>query len=159
MARQDNLGGHFLGTSDCRVEVVDLKPEEHAVPVRLRVGVPYRAVMVFHFPLVQLQHQLASGDQPFVIGTAMVALTAQQPLIPATAGFDIAHADERLWPHYWLSPIPPLLVFLFLFHLFLLFPFDFQLVVRRSGLAPDPDQHEAEGGYSEYVPHQSALEK
>jgi hypothetical protein len=30
----------------------------------------------------------------------MRTLTTKQTLIPATARFDIAHANQRLWAHY-----------------------------------------------------------
>src|SRR5437899_2434744 len=56
-------------------------------------------VMMLHLPIMELQHQLARDDQTLVIRTAMRALTVEQPLIPTTACFNIAHANQRLRSH------------------------------------------------------------
>jgi hypothetical protein len=48
---------------------------------------------------VQLENQPAVRYKPFVLRPAMPALTAKEPLIPATARFDVAHADEWLESH------------------------------------------------------------
>jgi hypothetical protein len=97
MAWQDNLDFHFLATGNGRIEVVDLKPQKHAVSVWLGIWVPDGAVMVLYLPPVQLQNRPAVRDQPFILSTAMRALTTQETLIPATARLDITHANERLW--------------------------------------------------------------
>ena len=99
MARQDNFGVHLPGTRNRRVEVVDLEPQEHAVSVWLKTGIPDGAMMVLHIPSVQLQDQPALGDQPFILTAAMRALTTQQTLVPATARLNVTHADEWLWMH------------------------------------------------------------
>jgi hypothetical protein len=99
MTRHDNLDVHFLGAGNSGVEIVDLKPQEHAISVWLKVGIPDVAMMVLHVPSVQLQDQPTVRNQPFILGTAMCALTTKQTLIPATARFDITHANEWLWVH------------------------------------------------------------
>jgi hypothetical protein len=48
---------------------------------------------------MQLKHKPATFHQPLVLGAAVGALTAKQPLVPATAGFDIMHTNERLRMH------------------------------------------------------------
>ena len=55
MAWLENLSLHFLSTDNCRFEIVDLKPQEHAVPVRLKIWITDRTVMVLHVPSVQLK--------------------------------------------------------------------------------------------------------
>ena len=92
MTRLDNLNVQFLGARNGRPEVVELEPEEDAVSMRFKIGIPDRTVMVPHIPSVQLK------DQP-----AMRTLTAKQTLIPATACFDVMHTNERLWTH--MKPI------------------------------------------------------
>jgi len=99
MAWQDNLGVHRLGARNGCVEVVDLKPQEHAVSVWLKTGIPDGAVMVLHIPSVQLQDQPSSRDQPFILTATVRALTTQQTLIPATARLNITHADQGLRMH------------------------------------------------------------
>ena len=55
-------------------------------------------------PAVQLHDQLAGMDEPFVVRPAVVALAAEQPLIPPAAGLDISDADQRLRSHHVASP-------------------------------------------------------
>jgi hypothetical protein len=98
MARQNDLGVQVLSAGKGRVEVVEFKPEKHAISGR-DVWVADRTVMMLCIPVVQLEDQPAVGNESFVVRTAMVALTANEMLIPATAGFDIAHANEGLWTH------------------------------------------------------------
>ncbi len=105
MAGHDNLSVHFLGASSGRFEVLDLKPQEHAISIRLKIGISDGAMMVLHVPAVQLQNQSALRNQPFILGAAVCALTTQQALIPAAARFDITHANEWLWMHTSLYEI------------------------------------------------------
>lgn len=98
MTGQDDLRVQLRRPGRRRFEVIDLEPQEDAVAVR-EAGVADGAVMVLDFPTVQLQDQSSLRNEPFVIGSAMVAPAAQEPLVPTAAGFDIAHADERLWVH------------------------------------------------------------
>ena len=60
--------------------------------------------MVFFFPAMQLQYQVAGIDEAFVVRPAMCAFTVEQPLIPPAAGFDISHANQRLRSHHLASP-------------------------------------------------------
>jgi hypothetical protein len=60
MARLDNLDFHFLSACNCRVEVVELKPEKHPVSVGLEIWVTERTVMVLHIPPVQLKDEPAT---------------------------------------------------------------------------------------------------
>ncbi len=55
MARLDNLSLQFLSPCNCRLEVVELEPEEDAVSVWLKIGIPDRTVMVLYIPSVQLK--------------------------------------------------------------------------------------------------------
>lgn len=96
MARHDNLDFQSFGTGNGRVEVVHLKPQKHAISVWLNVRVSDGAMLVLHFPPVQLQNQPAMRNQTFIFRAAVRALATQKMLIPATARFDITHADEGL---------------------------------------------------------------
>jgi hypothetical protein len=99
MAWHDNIGAHFLGTSNGRVEVVDLKPQEHSVSVRLKIRIPDGAMMMLHFPFMQLKDQPAMGNEALILGAAVRTLTAKQMLKPATARLDVLYANEWLWMH------------------------------------------------------------
>jgi len=96
MAWQDDLNLHFLGAGHGGVEVPDFKPEQHAISVWLGLWISDGAVMMLHFPPVQLQNQLAVRYQPLILNAAMRALTTQEPLIPAAAGLHVAHANQGL---------------------------------------------------------------
>ena len=54
---------------------------------------------MFHIPTVQLKYQSFLPDKALVLRAAVVALTAKQSLIPATARLNIAHANKWLWMH------------------------------------------------------------
>jgi len=98
VAGQDNLGLEFGYTGQGGVEVVDLKPEEHAISMR-EAGVADRTVMMLHLPAVQSHDQLAARNKLFILRTAMTALATQEPLIPATARFNITNTNEGLGTH------------------------------------------------------------
>jgi hypothetical protein len=99
MSRYDNLDAHFRSPLDHRVEVVHFEPQEHAVAVWFILAIANPAVMVFHFEAVELKNQLAIRDQLFVRGASVIALAAQQTLIPPAAYFHIRNCDERLRTH------------------------------------------------------------
>lgn len=99
MARHDHLGLQFPCARRCRVEVVEFKPEQHAISVRRDLWISDAAVMVLHIPVVQLKNQPAARDQPLILLPAMRTLTAEQTLIPATACLDVPDANKRLWVH------------------------------------------------------------
>jgi len=67
MPRHNDFDSHFRNSSHCRVEVVNLKPQKHAISVRLGVGIADWAVMVKHLPSVQLHDQSVMRNQPFHI--------------------------------------------------------------------------------------------
>jgi hypothetical protein len=99
MPRLNDLDFHFFGAMNGRIEIIKLKPQKHAVSVRLEILIAYRTVMVFHIPLVQLQDESPIRNKPIVLRATVRALAAKQTLIPATARFDITHANQRLWAH------------------------------------------------------------
>lgn len=100
MARKNDLGAKFNRSLEGSVEVVQLEPEQHSVAVGFVVPIADGTVVVVDFEAVQLQDKLPmGGDQSFVFLAAMITATAQQTLVPAAAGFDIGHSDQRLGPH------------------------------------------------------------
>ena len=56
MAWHDDLSLQFLSARDGRVEVVDFKPQEHAISVWLDVWVSDTTMMMLHIPSVQLKN-------------------------------------------------------------------------------------------------------
>jgi hypothetical protein len=58
-----------------------------------------RSVMVFYFEVVQLKDKLAICDQLFICGAPMIALAAEETLIPSAARFYISDSDQRLRAH------------------------------------------------------------
>ncbi len=96
MAWHDHLCLQVLSANNGRVEVVEFKPQEHAISVWLDVWISDTTMMMLHIPSVQLKNQPAMRNEPFILTAAMRALTAKETLIPATARLDIAHANERL---------------------------------------------------------------
>lgn len=57
---------HFTGALHDRFEVVDLEPQQDAVPIGPVVPIPDSAVMMFHLKAMQLKDQLTVGDQLLV---------------------------------------------------------------------------------------------
>ena len=53
-------------------------------------------VVVLGLAVVELEHEDAAGEQPFVVGTAVVALEAEEVLVPAAGRLDVAHRDHGL---------------------------------------------------------------
>jgi hypothetical protein len=96
MARLDDLSFYFPGTHNSDVEIVEFKPQENAISIRPKFGIPEWTVMVLHIPSVQLKNQCVTRDQSLILGTTMPALATKEVLIPATARLDVAHANEGL---------------------------------------------------------------
>lgn len=99
MAWHDDLSLQILGACYCRVKVVELKPEEHAISVGRDVWISDTTMMMFHIPCVQLKNQPTTRDQSLILLAAMRTLTAEETLIPTTARLNIAHANKELWTH------------------------------------------------------------
>ena len=99
MPGKNHLDLHFLGAGHCRIEVVNLKPQKHSISVRLEIRIADRTVMVPHVPPVQLEDQSIVQNKALILAAAMRTSTTKQTLIPATARFDIVHANQRLWAH------------------------------------------------------------
>jgi hypothetical protein len=99
MAWHDDLSVQVLSACNRRVEVVELKPQEHAVSVWCDGGISDVAMMMLHIPPVQLKDQPAMGNEPLVLGPAVGAFAAQETSIPATARLDIGYANKWLWMH------------------------------------------------------------
>jgi len=76
MARQNDFRLQFRGAGNGRVEVVNFKPQKHAVASR-EFPVTDRTMMVLHLPVMQLKHQPAIRNEPLIIWTAMVTLAAK----------------------------------------------------------------------------------
>jgi hypothetical protein len=99
MPRLNHLDLHFLRARHGRLEIVKLEPQEHAVAMR-QILVTDWTVIVSHIPAMQLQDQPSTRGQTLVLGSSVCTSTTKQTLIPATARFDIVHANQRLWAHY-----------------------------------------------------------
>ena len=95
MPRFDHIHLQLLTTSNRGIEVVEFKPEENAVSVWPKLGIPERTMMVFDLPFVQL-NQGSVRDQTFIVRPAVPALAAKEALIPPAARFDVMHANEGL---------------------------------------------------------------
>lgn len=89
MAWQNDLGVQALSAGNRGVEVVEFKPDEHAVSVWCDAGIADTAMVLLNIPLVQLKNQPAVRKEPLILGSAMAALAAKKLLIPATARLDI----------------------------------------------------------------------
>jgi hypothetical protein len=98
VTRSYSLRLQVRGARDRRIEVVHFKPEQDAVSM-CQVGVADGTVMVLHIPGVQLKDELAVQNEPLILRASMPTLTPEQILIPATAGLNIAHANQWLWTH------------------------------------------------------------
>jgi len=57
MARFDHLGLQPFGTRNRGVEIVEFKPQENAISIRPKIGIPEWTVMVLDIPIVQLKDQ------------------------------------------------------------------------------------------------------
>src|SRR5688572_6458711 len=90
MARQNDFCLQFRGAGHRPFEVVDFKPQQDAVP-RREFRIADATMMMLHIPVVQLKHQPAIRNEALIMGATMVALTTEEPLIPAAARLNIPH--------------------------------------------------------------------
>jgi hypothetical protein len=74
MARKDDLRPQLRRTGCGRIEITDLKPQEHAIS-RCDFGVADRAVMMLHIPAMQLKNESALRLEPLIVRAAMGTLT------------------------------------------------------------------------------------
>ena len=93
MSWQHDLGFQFLGSRNRVVEVVELEPEQDAVAVWFVRWIPDRQVVVLDLEAMELKNQVAVGNKPIVLGSAVGALTSQQTLVPAAARFNVGDSD------------------------------------------------------------------
>jgi hypothetical protein len=77
MPRQDDFDFHFLGPVHGRVKIVNLEPQKHAISVWLGIWVADGAVMVLHFPPVQLQDQSVTHDQSLLANAPKTLSTTE----------------------------------------------------------------------------------
>jgi len=70
--RLDDLRVQLLCSCYCPLEIVQLEPEEDAIPIRAKAGVTQQAMLMFDMPVVQLKHQPSIQFQPFVLPAAAV---------------------------------------------------------------------------------------
>jgi hypothetical protein len=75
MARFDDLSFHLLGTRNSGVEIVEFKPQEHAISIWLEVWISDATTMMPHIPSVQLKNQSAVRNEPLILRTPMSTLT------------------------------------------------------------------------------------
>jgi hypothetical protein len=100
MTGHDNLGIHLRRTGDGFVKVVDLKPQQNTIAIRLVVRIADRSVVVIDLNAVQLQDQPVIRHQSLIFRAAVRALAPEQTLVPAAARFDIGHCNEGLGTHF-----------------------------------------------------------
>jgi hypothetical protein len=98
MTGVNNQGLQLLRPDRGRVKVGEFEPEQHPI-ARRKGGVPNGAMMVRDVPVMELEEELPARDEALVVRATVPALAAQELLIPAAAGLDIANADEWLWLH------------------------------------------------------------
>jgi hypothetical protein len=84
MAREYDLRTQLRGAGNGRLEVVNFKPQEHAIS-RRETGIADGSVMMLHLPAVQLKNQLAVRNEPLILRAAMATLTVKETLIPPTS--------------------------------------------------------------------------
>ena len=94
----NHLDLHFFGAVNGRIEIIEFKPQQHTIAMRQIFATDW-TVIVSHTPAVQLQDQPSIRNKTVILGAAMRTSTTKQTLIPATARFDIVHANQRLWAH------------------------------------------------------------
>ena len=94
----NHLDLHFFGVVNGRIEIIEFKPQQHTITMR-QILVTDWTMIVSHTPAVQLQDQSIVQNKTLILGAAVRTSTTKQTLIPATACFDIVHANQRLWAH------------------------------------------------------------
>jgi len=92
VARFDDVSLQLFDTCNRSVEVIYFKPQEHAVS-SYDVGITEATMLVLDIPAVQLKNEPVIRDQPLILAAPMPTLTPKKTLIPATARFNIAHAN------------------------------------------------------------------
>lgn len=98
MAWQRDFGPQLPCASNGLFEVGHFKPQEHTVS-SWEVGIADGSMIMLDVPAVQLKNQRAFRYEALIMWPAMITLTAEQTLIPATARFNVCHANKRLWTH------------------------------------------------------------
>src|SRR5262245_44685125 len=98
MRRFEDIGVKAAGALNRRIEIIDLKPQEDTVAVRLLIEIA-EVWMIASVPVMKLQDQFAIRQQALVLAAAMSAFAIEQPPIPTAARFDIGNCDERLRTH------------------------------------------------------------
>ncbi len=97
---QFDLGSELVGPSHGRVEVFDLEPQQHPVAPGPDVGLAQRTVVMLDFPAVQLEDEPSVAvDQPFIVGSTVVATRPEEMLKPFARGLDVVDGKEWLWAH------------------------------------------------------------
>lgn len=98
MARENDFRLQFRDAGRGLLEVIDFKPQEHAI-ARREFGVADGTMMMLHVPAVQLKHQPALRNESLIMVAAVIAPAAKEPLIPAAARFHITNANQGLRAH------------------------------------------------------------
>ena len=96
MPRFDHVSLQLPGTANCRIEVVEFKPEENTISIRAKIGIPERTVVMLDMPVVQLKDQSSVRNQSFIVRPAVPALATQEMLVTATARLDVMHTNQGL---------------------------------------------------------------
>ncbi len=99
MFRNHHIGTHLGRTPHGRIKIVNLKPEQHPVPVRFVITVADGTVMMLYLEAVQLKNEFAIEHQLFIRAAPMITPAAEQSLVPLAASFHIGDSDQRLRPH------------------------------------------------------------
>ena len=99
MRRHDDIDAHLCTSTDRRVEIINLEPQQDAVSIGVVVRLADATVIVLYLKVVQLHHKPISIDQAFVVGAAVVATDAEQLLVPTAAGLNISGTDKGLRVH------------------------------------------------------------
>lgn len=100
MTGQGDLGIHLRRAGNGFIKVVDLKPQQNTIALRLVVRIADRSVVVIDLDAVQPQDQPVIRDQSLIFRAAVRALAPEQTLVPAATRFDIRHCDEGLGTHF-----------------------------------------------------------
>jgi hypothetical protein len=100
VARHEDRGSELRDPRRGRIEVVDLEPQEHAVPVGPVLGIADRAVVVIDLEPVELEDERAiRRDQPLVVGAAVRAPASEETPAPAAARLDVTYGNQGLGTH------------------------------------------------------------
>jgi hypothetical protein len=97
---QVDLGPHLVGAGHYRIEVVDLKPQQHAIAVGPFIGITDTAMMMLRVECVQLQDQRPVRDETLIFPPTMSTRAAEKAPIPAAACLDVVHGDQWLGTHF-----------------------------------------------------------